>query len=264
MEQAFFSFLLLAGAGLLLTTIVMTLVWWRQLYTRNAGIVDAWWSYNFGFLAILYFFLRNDTTITRLIIVIMVVIWSARLGTYLLIRNSSHTTEDSRYRKLREEYGSREKFLMWRFFLYQAISNVLLSLPFLLALNQTPEKLSLWFYAGAILWFTALIGESVADYQLKRFKSISTNQGKVCQQGLWYYSRHPNYFFEWLIWVAFALIATEVTGGWLGWLSPIIMYYILNNVTGIPMLEELALKTKGEAYRHYQQSTSAFFPWFKK
>lgn len=264
MSDSHTSFLLLLAYAGTLMVVIMTLVWWRQTYTRNAGIVDAWWSYNFGLLAILYFVMGNGEFWHAFFFTLIIVIWSARLGTHLLLRNTRHPAEDSRYRKLREEYGTREKFLMWRFFMYQAISNVLLSIPFLLATRITETNFSNWFYAGVIMAIVALVGETIADHQLKVFKQNPANAGKVCQSGLWNYSRHPNYFFEWLIWVSFALMAMDAPYGGLGWLSPMIMYYILNYVTGIPMLEELAVKTKGDSYRHYQQTTSAFIPWFKK
>ena len=244
--------------------LVMTAVWWHQNRTRNAGIVDAWWSYNFFLITLLYAGFGTGHPTKKLICVVLVGLWSLRLGTHLLIRNTRHTQEDNRYRKLREEYGAREGFLMWRFFIYQATSNVLLSLPFLFVVNQSKKEISLLWILALVIGLLAWGGESLADHQLKKFKLKPENMGKVCKQVLWNYSRHPNYFFEWLMWVAFALLALESEWGWLALSAPLIMYYILNHVTGIPMLEELAVKTKGNEYRHYQQTTSSFFPWFKK
>jgi steroid 5-alpha reductase family enzyme len=110
----------------------------------------------------------------------------------------------------------------------------------------------------------ALIGEAVADAQLAAFKRTPHAPGEVCQRGLWNYSRHPNYFFEWLIWVAWALFALASPYGWLAVACPLLMFYFLFRVTGIPATEAQALRSKGEAYRAYQRSTSAFVPWFKK
>ena len=104
----------------------------------------------------------------------------------------------------------------------------------------------------------------VADHQLKVFKADPANKGRVCQTGLWHYSRHPNYFFEWLIWVAFSTYALGSSWGWISWYCPGLMLFFLLKVTGIPMTEELAVKTKGEEYRTYQRTTSGFVPWFRK
>ena len=250
--------------ALALACTCMTLVWWRQVFTKNAGIVDGWWSYNFGFIAILYAALGQGDLTHKLIILIPVLIWSFRLGTHLLVRNTSHVEEDTRYRKLRQEYGAHENFRMWLFFQYQAVSNVLLSVPFLFVCLDESNTIPLLVWIGLIIWAIAIVGESAADQQLKKFKRDSTNKGKVCQDGLWKYTRHPNYFFEWLIWVGYALIAWSSPYGYLGLICPVIMYLLLNKVTGIPMLESLAVASKGAAYRQYQATTSAFFPWFRK
>jgi steroid 5-alpha reductase family enzyme len=103
----------------------------------------------------------------------------------------------------------------------------------------------------------------VADQQLKRFRQDPANKGKVCQTGLWNYSRHPNYFFEWLVWVAFFLAAAATPLGWLTVYCPALMLYFLFRVTGIPATEEQSIRTKGEAYREYQRTTSVFVPWKK-
>lgn len=257
------EYLKLALYALALASLVMTLVWYRQVFTKNAGIVDGWWSYNFGLITLLYFFLASGDFTRKLIILIPVLIWSLRLGTHLLIRNTSHTEEDTRYAKLRKEYGSNANLRMWLFFFYQAISNVILTVPFLVICIDPSPEFSVLVWMGLAVWVIAVIGESTADQQLKKFKKDPANKGKVCQTGLWKYSRHPNYFFEWLIWVGYALIALDSPYGYLGLLCPAIMYILLNNVTGIPMLEELAVKSKGQLYIQYQKTTSAFFPWFK-
>jgi steroid 5-alpha reductase family enzyme len=111
------------------------------------------------------------------------------------------------------------------------------------------------------LWAGALAGESVADRQLERFKADAHSRGRVCRSGLWRYSRHPNYFFEWLVWVAYALAATTAPWGALAWACPAVMLFLLFRVTGIPATEAHALRSRGEAYRDYQRTTSAFVPW---
>jgi len=116
---------------------------------------------------------------------------------------------------------------------------------------------------GFLLWVIAICGESLADRQLDAFKANPANRGKVCESGLWYYSRHPNYFFEWLIWVAFFLFALPAPWGWATIVAPALMLFFLLRVTGIPYTEQQSLRSRGAAYRQYQRSTSAFVPWFK-
>ena len=117
---------------------------------------------------------------------------------------------------------------------------------------------------GAGLWLIATLGESVADRQLKNFKSDPANRMKICQVGLWNYSRHPNYFFEWLAWVAFCLMAITAPFGYLSIVSPAVMLYFLIKVTGIKYTEDQMIATRGDAYRRYQQTTSSFIPLPKK
>jgi steroid 5-alpha reductase family enzyme len=114
------------------------------------------------------------------------------------------------------------------------------------------------------VFLAGLIGESAADWQLARFKATPGHAGRICQAGVWNYSRHPNYFFEWLVWCGFALVALAAPWGWLGLLSPALMLYTLLRVTGIPATEAAALARRGDAYREYQRTTSAFVPWFKR
>lgn len=255
------KFFLFALYGLLICAGIMTMVWWRQLYTKNAGIVDGWWAFNFGILMICFALLSSNWDRYVLVFGACVICWSLRLGYHLLRRNMSHAEEDTRYQRLREEYGKQVHFKMWRFFMYQAASNMLLAFPFII-ICILPRKQVVWLVLGLAIWFIAFIGETIADAQLKAFKRH--NPGSVCQSGLWNYSRHPNYFFEWLIWISFFVMSLSVEWGWVSAICPLIIYFLLNKVTGIPMLEELAVASKGRAYIEYQQQTSAFFPWFKK
>ena len=130
------------------------------------------------------------------------------------------------------------------------------------AQNESPIG---WIdYLGIVVWCLAIAGESLADYQLHQFRQQENTRGQVCQTGLWYYSRHPNYFFEWLHWWSYVCLAITGSWGWLTIFAPLSMLYFILKVTGIPPTEKQALKSRGEAYRRYQQTTSAFFPWFPK
>ena len=147
------------------------------------------------------------------------------------------------------------------FFQMQALLVLIFAVPFLLISFSTQPELGFLEIFGWGLAALSLLGESCADAQLQRFKADPTSHGKVCDVGLWRYSRHPNYFFEALIQIAFCLMAWHAPHGWVTVASPLLMLYFLLRVTGIPLTEEYAVKSKGEAYREYQRTTSAFIPW---
>ncbi len=251
--------------SLLLCCLMMSVIWLIQLKTKNAGIVDIAWSYNFPLVALICFFIGDGYYPRRVLIATMVVIWGLRLGTHLLVRVAGHIKEeDGRYKQLRTDWAANLNYKFFMFFQLQAVLNVLLSIPFIfICLNTSPEIT--WLeWTGAGLWCVALLGEALADWQLQHFKRNPLNKGKVCNVGLWKYSRHPNYFFEWLIWVAYFITALSSSYGWISLICPVLMLHFLYRVTGIPMTEEQSIRSKGDAYREYQKTTSAFVPWFNK
>ena len=268
--------LILLAIALGFVVVEMTLAWLVARKLRNNGIVDIVWSAGFAPLALLYLVAgpvngrEFDLHLRWLAITAMVVVWSLRLGGHLFVRvRSHHPHEDVRYAKLREEWGAATDRKMFGFFQLQGALQVVLSLPVLLVILDGATFAAGWGLGisgclGVAFWATGLLGESLADRQLARFRADRANKGKVCQAGLWNYSRHPNYFFEWLVWVGYAVFALGSQWGWLGLLAPALMLHFLLNVTGIPMTEELSLKSKGDAYREYQRTTSAFVPWCKK
>lgn len=231
----------------------------------NYGFVDVAWSYAFALLAGWYSLGGPGWPARRILIASLAVIWSLRLGTHLLRRVAGHhPVEDGRYVQLRKDWEGNFGPKMAGFFQLQASSVVLLGLPFFLpVLNSTPAFHPLELL-GAALWLVAIVGESVADAQLAAFKRNPAHRGQVCAVGLWSLSRHPNYFFEWMVWVSFLVIALGSPWGWLSVISPASILYLLLKVTGIPLTEEQSLRSKGEAYRRYQQTTSAFVPWLSK
>ncbi|MEY4938302.1 MAG: hypothetical protein RIQ93_37 [Verrucomicrobiota bacterium] len=232
---------------------------------ENYGIVDIAWSYAFGALALFYAAFGSGLFARRAWIAALALVWSARLGTHLAIRVlGHHPVEDARYRQLRVDWAAGFAAKMFGFFQMQAVSVLVLGLAFLLpSINGAPQLHPLE-YAGVALWFVALTGETVADAQLAAFKRLPGSRERVCDVGLWRYSRHPNYFFEWLIWVAYFVFALASPWGWLTLLGPVGMLWLLLRVTGIPMAEEQSLRSRGEAYRRYQATTSAFVPWFPR
>jgi steroid 5-alpha reductase family enzyme len=255
--------LLLLATVLLCIAFVGVYVFARRI--DNYGVVDVAWSYAFAVVALLYGALGAGDPVRRGAIALLVVAWSLRLGTHLYHRvKSHHPVEDGRYGQLRRDWAADFGPRMFRFFQMQAVSVVLLALPFALAARNPAAGLHPLEIAGIALWLVALAGEALADAQLAAFKRDAANRGRVCNVGLWRFSRHPNYFFEWLVWVAYFVFACGSPYGWLGILSPAIILYLLLRVTGIPLTEQQTVRSKGEAYREYQRTTSAFVPWFPR
>ncbi len=230
-----------------------------QAKKKNAGIVDAIWA--FGVMsASIYFAMKGsgDTQI-RILIALLSGVWFLRLGMHIFLRMLSEP-EDGRYAYVRQLYGKKTNFFHFPFFTFQAGLIVLFSLPmWVVTHHQTPQ---LWSMVLAVLiTVIAFIGEHQADHQLHLFRSDPHNQGKTCRLGLWKYSRHPNYFFEWLHWFAYPVLGIGMSQGYWLWLSPLCMFLFLWFITGIPFTEKQAIKSRGNDYRDYQKTTSAFFPW---
>lgn len=252
-------------ASLAACCLIMFFVWLWAYKIKNAGVVDIFWAFNFAVIAVLCYLLGTGFDIRKALICSMVIIWSSRLGIYLFIRVGSHLAEEEgRYKQLRKEWQPNPDRKFFGFFQMQAASNVYLATPFfIICLNSNPE-LSILEKAGFVIWLIAIIGEAAADWQLKKFKNNPGNKGKVCQSGLWNYSRHPNYFFEWMIWISYFTFALASPYGWISVICPLTMLFLIFKLTGIPMTEEQSLRSKGDAYSEYQRTTSAFVPWFKK
>jgi steroid 5-alpha reductase family enzyme len=252
------------GVGWLLAASVMLATWIVQVVRRNATLVDIAWAANLGLLAVLYARLSPGLVERRILIALLAGLWALRLSSFLFVDRALGRPEDGRYQALREVWGTRANLNFFVFFQAQALLDVVLSLPFALVCMNPASELHALEWAGAALWLVAISGESLADLQLARFKRDPSSRGKTCRRGLWKYSRHPNYFFEWLHWIAFALFALAAPHGWLALSSPAIMLYLLFRVTGIPATETQAVKSRGADYIDYQRTTSAFVPWFQK
>jgi steroid 5-alpha reductase family enzyme len=254
----------LALLGFAVVALMMLVLWIIQQLIGNAGIVDIGWACGLGLLALLDGILGGAPTLQRWTMAAMVVLWSGRLGTHLF-RRVVGKPEEGRYRQLRSQWSSGAAWKFLLFFEAQALLDVLLSIPFLLVCSDpgSPANLTPAQFAGIVIWVIAIVGESFADAQLARFKR-RPHHGAVCREGLWNYSRHPNYFFEWLVWIGWALFALPAHWGWIAWSAPLLMLFFLLRVTGIPATEAQSLRSKGEAYAEYQRTTSAFIPWFPK
>ncbi|MFN3714491.1 MAG: DUF1295 domain-containing protein [Alcanivoracaceae bacterium] len=254
------NILLLAAAGLV---VVCLFGWWRQTRTHNAGHVDVIWTFGVSGCALLYLLAGDGALLPRVAAALLVTVWSVRLGSHIW-RRVHGVEEEGRYRAIREHYGDRVNLFHFFFFLSQGLLAWLFALPHWVIASHPVTGLSWPLTLGVAVGVAALLGEALADRQLDRFRRNPANRGKTCRDGLWRYSRHPNYFFEWLHWFSYPLIALGAPHAvWL-WLAPVLMFFFLWFVTGIPYTENQALKSRGDDYRRYQKTTSPFIPWRPK
>ncbi len=250
--------LLLASGAWAASAVLMTLLWFWQRHRGNAAYVDVAWSFATAAIGVV-FALALGSGPRRLLIAGLAGLWGARLGLHLWRRVSGDPHEDVRYRAMRDAWGRHFQARMLGFYQLQALWSVLFALPMAWAAwNHQPLG---WTDAvGVLIGLAAIGGEALADAQLAHFRRAGP-PGRVCDVGLWRYSRHPNYFFEWLQWFAYAAFASGGDGRWVAWLGPVVMLAFLLKVTGIPLLEQRLVESRGDAYRAYQRATSPFVPW---
>jgi steroid 5-alpha reductase family enzyme len=231
-----------------------------QLRTGKATIVDAGWAASLVALSLLYALLGGGAREHRILVAVMATLAFGRL-TILLLRRVGGD-EDPRYRELRQRWRERgnEQLRFFVFFQAQALAAALLSLPFLAAAFNDHEGIEALEWVGVAVWLVGAAVEVVADRQVTAFRRNTANRGAVLDSGLWRYSRHPNYFGQWLTWCGYALVGLAAPWGWVGLLSPALMLVLILFVTGVPPLEERMLESRGDAYRRYQRRTSAFVP----
>jgi len=240
-----------------ISAIAMALTWWMAMHVKNAGFVDVVWAGLMAFAALLAGALAMGSEVPRTLVALFGSTWGARLSLHLLAR-VLHEPEDGRYQALRARWqGSPARF--FAFFQAQAVVVALFAVPFFAAASQ-PDVHGAFLGAATACWALSLAGESLADRQLARFRADPAHRGRTCRAGLWSWSRHPNYFFEWLHWFAYVLLAAGAPLAAWSWIGPIAMLLFLYRVSGIPWTEAQALRTRGEDYRRYQRQVSAFFP----
>lgn len=254
----------LVGAALPASMLWMALWWLAYVRLGNLSLADAGWCFGLAVAVLWYATFAVGEPERRALVAAMGGLYGLRLGLFLLLNRIVGKAEDGRYRRLKASWGRRAAVYGFLYFQLQAAAIVLFSLPFLGVMRNPRPTFALWELAGVLLWLFAVAGEAVADFQLADFRAKPWNRDRVFQEGLWRYSRHPNYFFEWVHWWAYVVMAVGTPGWMLTWIGPIVMGWALMKVTGIPWSERQALTTKGEHYRAYQRATSAFVPWFPK
>lgn len=242
----------------------MTCIWSLSLFYKNASIADIFWGPGFVLVAWIALFSSDGYLERKLLIVGLISAWGVRLAIHIAFRNWGKG-EDQRYQKWRREKG--KNFWWMSLFTVFGLQGILLWVISLVAqvgqLSPIPNRFTWTDGLGALLWGMGFFFECVSDWQLTRFKADPANKGKVMDQGLWRYSRHPNYFGESLMWWGIYLIALSTPGAAWTIVSPITITFLLLRVSGVTLLERTILDTR-PGYREYQVRTSAFVPWFPK
>jgi steroid 5-alpha reductase family enzyme len=245
--------------GLALASSVMAVLWYVQVRIHDASHVDVAWAGLIACAAILYAVLADGAVANRLLAAVLASLWGFRLAAYLYVDRIRGREEDGRYRSLRATWGARANARFFWFFQFQALFVVVFSLPFALVCLDPDATISALTWVGVGVWLVGNVGTIVADRQLARWRANPANRGRTARTGLWSWSRHPNYFFEWVNWCGVALVATTAPWGWVAWIVPAGLLVLLFRVTGIPATERQALRSRPD-YAEYRRTTSAFVP----
>lgn len=237
----------------------MCCVWIVYRITRNPSVVDVSWSIGLMTSGLIYLW-SWPMTLRSTVISVLIIIWALRLAGYLWYNRIRKGHVDKRYTELSTNWKISQSLGFFLNFQLQGLLIFIIS--FIFYLISTSYNASLTLLDGVAIFVVALgiIGESLADLQLNRFKE--QQKGGVCNIGLWNYSRHPNYFFDWLTWLGFTLFSIQSQRGYLGIVSLLLLYVLFTRITG-PLTERGSVQSRGQKYIDYQKQTSMFFPWFK-
>ncbi|WEY37696.1 DUF1295 domain-containing protein [Paraburkholderia sp. SUR17] len=245
-----------SAAGLALT---FAAVWLWQLRTANAGMIDAVWAAALGCVAVFAALAGSGAPLNRLLVAAGAGVWGVRLAIHLWRRNSGKP-EDARYRQFRDQWGAAAPRNFFWFFQLQALVALLLAVAFFVPVFSARAASPVNAAGAVAVWLVAVAGEALADQQLARFTADARHRNHVCRTGLWRYSRHPNYFFECVHWLAYTVLALRLPWGWLTFAPPLLMAWLLMKVSGIPLLEARLARTRA-GYDEYMRTTSALIPW---
>lgn len=238
--------------------------WLYYLKTENPGVIDAGWSVGICLAGTLFILFSGTSLIGNLrldVYWVLLLFWALRLGGYIWLSRVQKQQVEKRYLAISNSWRGNLKTHYFFHFQFQCLLMILNAIPFYFIANGNFSVPLAIDYFAYFLIIIGIVGESAADLQLAR--SRKNAPGKICETGLWFYSRHPNYFFEWIIWCGFAVGGSRSELGYWSFISPLFLLYLFLRVTG-PITENQSLANKGKLYESYQKSTSYFFPWFKK
>jgi len=241
----------------------MCVAWTVQRHTGNSGWIDTIWSFSVGAGGIAATWSASGDPARRMAIAVILAVWSARLALHIAAR-SRGSGEDPRYRKMIEDWGQRASLRLFIFLQVQALVAFVLVLSVSCAGMNEKTFPRLLDYLGVLLALLAIGGEAVADQQLASFRQSRRAKNEVCEIGLWRYTRHPNYFFEWLFWCAWPFFALPHISGLIALSAPLLMYWLLVHLSGIPPLEAHMERSRGEEFRALKERVNAFFPGPRK
>ncbi len=235
-------------------------VWFvYAIIKKRNDVADVAWGLGFVLLTFIGIFL--NPTNRMLIITILVSIWGLRLALHIGSRFFKKNEEDRRYKKMRENWKGSYVLNSWyRIFMLQGALLLLVGINILIVSNFNTGGLNYINIIGIIVWFFGFFIESIADKQLKSFVSEDKNKGKIMKEGLWKYSRHPNYFGEAVLWIGIWLVAFGLEYFWLGIIGPITIIILLRFVSGVPLAEERYKENSD--FLEYAKKTPAMIPNF--
>ena len=251
----------LASASL--AVLAMSVAWVVVRRAGDGGWTDVIWTLAVGVIgAVVALWPSPDAAPARqALVAVLIALWSARLAGHLGWRTARAHAPDPRYEDFKRAWGGWG-LKAWGFLMIQAATVIVLTVSIRAAAVRPVAALD-WRDALAVaIVVIAVAGEGLADRQMTTFRRDPANRGKVAETGLWGWSRHPNYFFEWTFWLAWPAMAVTIDhpASWLSLLAPIQMWWLLNHVSGVPMLERQMLKSRPQAYRAYQSRVSRFLP----
>lgn len=246
-----------AGISLLALLAFAVLGWLASLARNDVSIVDSLWSLMFVLSLGVYMLLTEASGVRAWLVLALAGVWAVRLSGYITWRGLGEP-EDHRYQAIRARNQPNFRFKsLYLVFGLQAVLAWLISFPMLAAASSS-APLGLFDTLAVVLWLAGMYFEAVGDAQLARFKANPANQGRVLRSGLWRYTRHPNYFGEFLVQWGFFLAAVAAGGAWT-LLAPLLMTFLLLRVSGVALLEKDMSERRPE-YREYVRTTNAFFP----
>jgi steroid 5-alpha reductase family enzyme len=244
--------------------VLFLVLWVVHVQMANASLADMGFCLGFGLVVVACGMNSEGSLWRRILVGGMGSAYAFRLGWHLWKNRIWRKTEDSRYQILRAVLGKRESVGILGYFLLQVPACLFFGGLLCWIMAHPQSAVRGWDLLGLGIFVFAFLGEALADIQLEQFRSDPTNQGKVLQRGLWRFSRHPNYFFEILQWCAYVPLAVGLTGAWMAIVWPFIMMSSLLWVTGVPLAEAQAMRSRGEAYRLYQRTTNKLIPWLPR